>query len=202
MTSTATGEVYVGSGNRITLASVYKELTRSDFLEIDQYGAAAKVLSGLSECALSLQLQKQGFKVFRMPEDTAKSVGSYRNYDFEVIKGSDARRIELKSLWGTNTDRARLIHSTGKDYPTSSCKFATQDFFAVNLFLRTGNIENFLFARSLSTSTDPQHGLPPVKGHAGHVNQNPECKEDNKVWFTDLSKIWPGPTPPAGSLLL
>ena len=40
------GEVYVGS-TRTELEAALKQLTADDFLEIDQYGAAAKILSGL-----------------------------------------------------------------------------------------------------------------------------------------------------------
>ena len=73
-------------------------------------------------------------------------------------RGGMQKRLEVKSLWGTNTRFARLIHSTttkptgdpntwtpqqkANYYPTSSCKFATQDFFAVGTFLRTGNSRN------------------------------------------------------------
>ncbi len=44
----ATGEVYTG-GSKDRLEQALTELSEDDYLEIDQYGAAAKVLSGLVE---------------------------------------------------------------------------------------------------------------------------------------------------------
>src|SRR6266545_2855811 len=46
----AEGEVYVGAGGKKTeLEKAFLNLTEGDFLEVDQYGASAKVLSGLVE---------------------------------------------------------------------------------------------------------------------------------------------------------
>src|SRR5579862_8483466 len=45
----AHGEIYVGSGRVDDLTAALAELKRGDYLEIDQFGAAAKVLSALAE---------------------------------------------------------------------------------------------------------------------------------------------------------
>lgn len=185
----AKGEIYVGS-KKADLVAALKLLDEGDYLEIDQYGAAAKVLSALAESELAENLRELGFQVRRMPEDRAKHLGIYPNYDFEVSRDGVTRKIEVKSLWGTDTSFARLIHSTGRDYPTSSCKFETQDYFAVSLFLRTGNLGDFAFARSVSSADDPD-GLPPAGKYPAHVNQNPRCTVDNKTWFSSLEDVWP-----------
>ena len=186
----ALGEIYTGAASsKSSLQEAVSEVSTACFLEIDQYGAAAKVLSALVEYYLAEQLTAQGFVIKRMPEDMAKHIGIYKNYDFEVSKLGAMKRLEVKSLWGTNTRYARLIHSLGRDYPTSSCKFATQDFFAVSLFLRTGGIRDFAFARSVS-SADQLHGLPPVEKYPAHVNQNPVCEIGNGSWFETLDEVW------------
>lgn len=184
----AQGEVYTGS-TKAALEEAIGELTPACYLEVDQYGAAAKVLSSLVEYYLAKELEKEGYEVRRMPEDMAKHIGSYKNYDFEVTKHGTMKRVEVKSLWGTNTRYARLIHSTGRDYPTSSCKYATQDIFAVSLFLRTGGIRDFAFARSVSSEEQP-HGLPPAEKFPAHVNQNPVCEVGNGSWFGSLAEVW------------
>jgi hypothetical protein len=187
-THIAEGEVYCG-GRRPDLERALVELTEGDFLEIDQYGASAKVLSGLVEYSFVQVLKEAGYTVRRMPEDMAQHIGSYKHYDFEVRKGGVTKKIEVKSLWGTNTKYARLIHSLTDGYPTSSCKFETQDFFAVSLFLRTGNICDFAFARSVPDDVKP-YGLPRAEKYPAHVNQNPICEIDGKVWFRTLDEVW------------
>lgn len=200
----ASGEIYTGNG-KAALEQALEELTSDDFLEIDQYGAAAKVLSALAEYFLVEQARSEGYKVKRMPEDMARHLGAYANYDFELEKDGVVRKIEAKSLWGTNTDYARLIHSTtsrprGPEgewteaqrrnyYPTSSCKFATQDIFAVSLFLRTGNIRDFAFARSVPAS-QKAYGLPHCDGYPEHVHQNPPCRVGNGSWFATIGEVW------------
>jgi hypothetical protein len=186
----ANGEIYVGATtSQESLRQALDELDTSCYLEIDQYGAAAKVLSALVEYSLAQQLTNTGYVVKRMPEDMAKHIGTYKNYDFEVSKEGATKRLEVKSLWGTNTAYARLIHSKGRDYPTSSCKFTSQDFFAVSLFLRTGNIADFAFARSVP-STEQPYGLPVAEKHPDHVNQNPSCNIGDGVWFATLDEVW------------
>ena len=171
----AEGEIYTGAAARKSeLEKAFAVLTEHDFLEVDQYGASAKVLSGL---------------VLRMPEDMAKHIGGYAYYDFEIAKGAVIKKLEAKSLWGTNTKFARLIHSLGKGYPTSSCKFLTQDFFAVSLFLRTGNIADFAFARSVPSDVKP-YGLPRAEKYPDHVNQNPTCEIGDGKWFGSLDEVW------------
>lgn len=200
----AFGEVYTG-GKRPDLEAALKKLTTDDLLEIDQYGAAAKVLSGLAEYELCAFAQAHDYKVRRMPEDMARHLGSYANYDFEFEKGGKVQKVEVKSLWGTNTQYARLIHSTttapkgSKDewtdeqkrnyYPTSSCKFTTQDIFAVSLFLRTGNIKDFAFARSVPKDVKT-FGLPRATGYPEHVNQNPSCQIGDGTWFATIDEVW------------
>lgn len=200
----AEGEIYVG-GNKSDLEKALAELSRNDYLEIDQYGAAAKVLSGLAEYYLVGSLLESGYKVQRMPEDMARHLGHYANHDFIVSKSSRTRLVEVKSIWGTNTKFARLIHSTtsrpkgpesswtaqqrANYYPTSSCKFATQDIFAVSLFLRTGDIRNFAFARSVPEDVQP-HGLPRAAKFPEHVSQNPLCKIGDGRWFATIDEVW------------
>lgn len=206
-TGLASGEIYTGSG-KPALVTALEELTKDDLLEIDQYGAAAKVLSGLAEHSLMRQLSSQGYQVKRMPEDMARHLGSYPNYDFEISDGHATRKVEVKSLWGTNTQFARLIHSTTTRpkgapsnwteaqrrnyYATSSCKFATQDIFAVSLFLRTGNINDFAFARS-ARATRRNRGLPFATQYPEHVNQNPRCAVGDGVWYANIADVWNDP---------
>lgn len=203
-TKIAIGEIYVGN-QKAHLIEAINELTENDYLEIDQFGASAKVLSSLAEYYLAKHAEDRGYNVRRMPEDTARHLGTYYNYDFEFEKNSVIKKIEAKSIWGTNTNYARLIHSTtfkpkGPEskwtvdqrktyYPTSSCKFSTQDIFAVNLFLRTGKITDFAFAKSVSI-TDAPYGLPFVAEYPEHVNQNPICNIDNITWFSTLDEVW------------
>lgn len=200
----ALGEIYVGR-QKSHLLQALEVLNSSDYLEVDQYGASAKVLSSLAEYYLAKHAEDRGYSVKRMPEDTARHLGAYYNYDFEFIKNGIVKKVEAKSIWGTNTDYARLIHSTttkpkGSEnewtedqkktyYPTSSCKFSTQDIFAVNLFLRTGNVKDFAFAKSISVAEDP-NGLPFVANYPEHVNQNPKCEIDGKTWFSDIDEVW------------
>lgn len=202
----ALGEVYVGNSSLKSLQTQLNDLSENDLLEIDQYGAAAKVLSSLSEYYLAQHGKERGYKVIRMPEDMAKHLGAYANFDFIFEKNGVQKTIEVKSLWGTDTRYARLIHSTTTApkgdpsiwtesqiknyYPTSSCKFSTQDIFAVNLFLRTGNIFDFAFAKSISKAVDPVHGLSFAKQYPDHVHQNPLCEIDNLVWFSNIDDIW------------
>lgn len=196
----AYGEIYTGA-KKSDLEFALTQMTGSEFLEIDQFGAAAKVLSGLAEYELSKNARQKDYSVRRMPEDMAKHLGNYKNYDFEFSKNGKTQKVEVKSLWGTDTRYARLIHSTttkpkGAEagwtenekknyYPTSSCKFATQDIFAVSLFLRTGNIADFAFAKSR-----PGPILKPCAGYSEHVNQNPLCEIDNITWFDDIDRVW------------
>lgn len=184
----AEGEVYVG-GRKGDLEAAIVSLSADDYLEVDQYGAAAKVLSGLVEYALSQHATNMGYVVRRMPEDMARHLGQYYHYDFEFGREGVVKRIEVKSLWGTNTEYARLIHSTTKDYITSSCKFDTQDIFAVSLFLRTGNITDFAFARSVPADQKP-YGLPRSSKHPDYVHQNPLCHIGDGVWFLSINDVW------------
>ena len=187
----AEGEIYTGSASKKdVLEKALAGLSQDDFLEVDQYGASAKVLSGLVEYSLVQVLKADGYKVRRMPEDMAQHIGGYTYFDFEVEKNGVSKNLEAKSLWGTNTKFARLIHSKTEGYPTSSCKFATQDFFAVSLFLRTGNIRDFAFARSVPKSIKKKYGLPRAAKYPKHVNQNPLCEVGDGTWFGSLDEVW------------
>ena len=205
-TGVAQGEIYLGFGGKEEeLKAALDQLTEKDFLEIDQYGVAAKALSGLTEYYLVEQLKTRGFHVVRMPEDMAAHLGSYKNFDFLIERAGVTKRLEVKSLWGTNTKFARLIHSTttkpkgnpdtwtseqkANYYPTSSCKFTTQDFFAVSMFLRTGNIEEFAFARSIPKDVE-SYGLPRSRSYPEHVSQNPLCNIGDGTWFADIDGVW------------
>ncbi|MCL4710087.1 MAG: hypothetical protein KJZ73_02485 [Pseudorhodoplanes sp.] len=203
----ASGEIYLGFGGKDEdlLQAAVDQLTDKDYLEIDQYGVAAKALSGLTEYYLVEHLKSRGYEVVRMPEDMAAHLGSYMNFDFLVRRDGIEKRLEVKSLWGTNTKFARLIHSTttrpkgepatwtpqqkANYYPTSSCKFATQDFFAVSMFLRTGNIEEFAFARSVPKDKKP-YGLPRSRNYEEHVSQNPLCNIGDGSWFSSIDDVW------------
>ena len=188
----AIGEIYLGSsGKRGELQKAIESLSSEDFWEVDQYGASAKVLSGLVEYSLVQVLREQGYTVLRMPEDMAKHIGGYAYFDFEVSQGGVVKRVEAKSLWGTNTRFARLIHKKDvrQGYSTSSCKFSAQDFFAVSLFLRDGNIRSFAFARSVPKDVKP-YGLPRAAKHPEHVNQNPLCAVGDGTWFASLNEVW------------
>ena len=200
----ALGEVYIG-GPKQKLVAALEELEDTDFLEIDQYGASAKVLSGLAEYQLVKIAQNVGYTIRRMPEDMAKHLGAYPNFDFELEKEGVTKKAEVKSVWGTNTEYARLIHSTTTKpaspetewtddqkknyYPTSSCKFETQDIFAVSLFLRTGNIQDFAFARSIPED-QAAYGLPRAERHPEHVHQNPRCRVGDGTWFASIDEVW------------
>ncbi len=201
----AEGEIYTGESSKASLEDALNNLQPTDLWEVDQYGASAKILSALAEYFLVEHGKERGYQVTRMPEDMARHLGAYANFDFLFRKGSVTRRVEAKSLWGTNTQCARLIHSTTTRpkgdpstwtddqkktyYPTSSCKFTTQDIFAVNLFLREGDIRKFAFARSISQS-ESNHGLPYSPGYPEHLHQNPRCEIDNQVWFDSIDQVW------------
>lgn len=186
----ASGEVYIGAGGtKAALESAIGGLTSDDYLEIDAYGAAAKVLSGLVEYELSRIGKDSSYTVRRMPEDMARHLGDYYHYDFKFTKGGVTKRVEAKSLWGTDTRYARLIHSLSKGYKTSSCKFETQEIFAVSLFLRTGDIRDFAFARSISNA-EATYGLPPSSNYSDYVNQNPPCNIGDGSWFATIDEVW------------
>lgn len=160
----------------------------------------------MAEHYLVRQIRAAGFEVVRMPEDMAVHLGAYANFDFTLKRGGVEKRLEVKSLWGTDTRYARLIHSKttrprgepstwtaaqrANYYPTSSCKFATQDFFGVSLFLRTGNIEDFAFARSVPRTPGSPHGLPRARDYPDHVGQNPLCTIGDHTWFATLDEVW------------
>lgn len=181
------GEIY-GGGTKAALVEAVEDLSADDFLEVDQYGASAKLLSGLVEYSFAEAMRANGMKVRRMPQDVARHIGAYLDFDFVVTRAGEERRVEVKSLWGTNTVYARLIHSKGARYPTSSCRFDTQDIFAVSLFLRTGDVSDFAFARSVPIEAG--RGLPTAAAYPEHVNQNPLCTIGDGTWFDNIAAVW------------
>lgn len=191
----ARGEFLAKSGQKGDLEEALNEVRETDYLEIDRYGIAAKLKSALAEQAFANIVREAGYDVTRMPEDLAKHLmdeEGHPNFDFIVEKGNIRRRVEVKSLWGTDTSKARLIHSKSKDYKTSSCKFKTQDIFAVNLWLRTGNIYDFGFAVSEYEENHP-NGLPCATKSGDnlveYVHQNPELQNGDGRWFSDFEKV-------------
>lgn len=177
------------------LAVRIEGVSEGDIFEIDRYGITAKLESALTEAALVAHGQERGYKVTRCPEDIARHLGDYWHVDFVFEKKGVSKRVESKSLWGTDTSKARLIHSKGRGYETSSCKFATQDIFAVNLWLRTGVITEIAFARSVPKDKKRSYGLPAATKRGGgtmpdYVHQNPSCTIGDGVWFGSIDEVW------------
>lgn len=191
----ARGEFLAKSGRKGDLDEALEVVDESDYLEIDRYGIAAKLKSALAEQAFANIARKAGYTITRMPEDLAKHLmddEGHPNFDFIIQKGDTMRRVEVKSLWGTDTSKARLIHSKSKGYETSSCKFKTQDIFAVNLWLRTGNIYDFGFAVSEYVGDHP-NGLPCAtksgENLTDYVHQNPNLELGDGRWFEDIEEV-------------
>ncbi len=208
----ANGELHY-TGQKKELETRIVGVNVGDVFEIDRYGITAKLESALTEAALVEHALKRGYKVTRLPEDIAQHLGEYHDCDFIFEKNGVKKKVESKSLWGTDTSKCRLIHSVGGRYETSSCKFAAQDFFAVNLWLRTGCITDIAFARSVLRDAKHPHGLPaaskkqpkkpkdapkrpkgtpapPKELLPDYVTQNPDCSVDNVVWFGSIDDVW------------
>lgn len=184
------GELHLGRSSAAELNGRIPLLELGCVLEIDRFGAAAKVESGLTEAAFVAHALAEGYEVTRMPEDIAQHLGAYANFDVRLRRNGLERRVELKSLWGTNPRLARLIKSKTKTHPTSSCRFDAQDIFAVNLWLRTGRIVDFAFARSRPWDDAHPYGLPRSTDYPEHVHQNPSCTVGDGVWFGQISDVW------------
>lgn len=173
-----------------------------DFLEIDPFGVTSKIESALCEAAFFTEARRSGFHVTRMPENVAKHVGTQNYHDFRLERDNQVYRVELKSLWGTDTTKARLIHTVSRSgggknsarddrqtWNTSSCRFQDQDLFAVSLWLRTGRITEFAYALSVANDEHPQWGLPKVPKHPTHVTQNPPISQPPvDPWTADLGE--------------
>ena len=191
------GELHFDSGR---LAAALSEVKVGDYLEVDPFGVTSKVESALCEAAFFLQAKELGFRVTRMPENVAKHVGTQNYFDFRLEKGSAVYRVELKSLWGTDTTKARLIHTVSREgggknsaredrqvWATSSCRFKDQDIFAVSMWLRTGRITDFAYSLSVSEDECKEWGLPKVPAHPAHVTQNPPISSlPSGPWTADL----------------
>lgn len=191
------GELYFDGAR---LKTALAEVKHGDYLEVDPFGVTSKIESALCEAAFFLQAQERGFKVTRMPENVAKHIGTQNYFDFRLEKDSIVYRVELKSLWGTDTTKARLIHTVSRDgggknsarkdrqvWSTSSCRFKDQDIFAVAMWLRTGRITDFAYALSVSQNESSEWGLPKVPDHPAHVTQNPPIPSPpSGPWTSDL----------------
>lgn len=194
------GELYFAPKR---LAAALSEVDVGDYIEIDPFGVTSKIESALAEAAFFREAQKHGFTVIRMPENVAKHVGTQNYYDFRIEKAGKVYWVELKSLWGTDTTKARLIHivsregggknSARKDrqkWATSSCRFQDQNIFAVSLWLRTGGITDFAYALSVSSDQHPEWGLPKVPKHPTHVTQNPPISDPPAgAWSASLIDV-------------
>lgn len=202
-----------------------ESVQKGDIFEIDGFGGSSKIEIVLTEIAFLIKAKHEGFTVLKLPDNLSissqesmikflKSCGvskksiktileskrnkGWPNFDFVIMKGGKALRVEGKSLWGTHTDKARLIHSLGDDWKTSSCKFKDQDIFAVNLWLRTGKILDFGFAVSVLEDKNHTYGLPPATKRGNgekrilkeYVHQNPECVLGDGKWFSKLEDVW------------
>ncbi len=194
------GELYFDTAR---LKAALTEVKCGDYLEVDPFGVTSKIESALCEAAFFLQAQEHGFKVTRMPENVAKHIGTQNYFDFRLEKDSVVYRVELKSLWGTDTTKARLIHTVSRDgggknsarkdrqvWSTSSCRFKDQNIFAVAMWLRTGRITDFAYALSVSQDESKEWGLPKVPAHPNHVTQNPPIPSPpSGPWTSDLLEV-------------
>jgi hypothetical protein len=199
-THSVVGELYFAP---VRVKAALKEVKVGDYLEIDPFGVTSKVESALCEAALYQVATAAGFAVTRMPENVAKHVGTQNYYDFRLERDSLTYRVELKSLWGTDTTKARLIHTVSKEggggknskrddkqvWDTSSCRFQDQDVFAVSMWLRTGRVTDFAFALSAPENKHRDWGLPEVPKHPHHVTQNPPISAPpSGPWTMDLNE--------------
>jgi len=195
------GELYF-SGPRLQAALA--EVRTGDYLEIDPFGVTSKIESALAEAAFFREAEGQGFSVIRMPENVAMHIGTQSYYDFRLQKDRKEYRVELKSLWGTDTTKARLIHTVSREggagknkarkdrqvWRTSSCRFRDQDIFAVSMWLRTGRITDFAYALSVQSDKHRTWGLPKVPKYPEHVTQNPSVPDPpSGVWTSDLLEV-------------
>lgn len=194
------GELYFAPARFVKALA---EVQVGDYLELDPFGVSSKIESALCEASFFRQAEAMGFAVTRMPENVAKHVGTQNYYDFKLARGGKVYRVELKSLWGTDTTKARLIHTVSKDgggknsartdrqvWTTSSCRFQDQDIFAVSMWLRTGRIDEFAYALSAPADEAPRMGLPRVPDHPNHVTQNPNVPDPpSGPWTEDLNEV-------------
>ena len=186
---TAYGEILFGN-TKEELEEALQRLSEEDYFEIEEYGISEKITASLIEYNLAELAKKEGYTVTKLPNMRGKAADSPDEYPFEFTKDGVTKRIQVKSLWAQDTRYARLIHPKSNRYLTSSCKFDAQDIFAVSLYPRTGNTMDFAFAKSISKTQDPLHGLEEARGFAGFVTQNPECEIDQVVWFDTLDGVW------------
>ena len=198
--TSVSGELYFAPA---AVRRALAEVQIGDYMEIDPFGVTSKIEYALCEAAFFDLARGHGFGATRMPENVAKHVGTQNYYDFKLEKGGEIFRVELKSLWGTDTTKARLIHTVSREgggknsirddrqvWATSSCRFIDQDIFAVSMWLRTGRVDEFAFAVSVPAEKFPEWGLPSVPAHPSHVTQNPAIPDPPTApWFLDLDEI-------------
>lgn len=194
------GELYFAPAR---FAAALGEVKVGDYLEIDPFGVTSKIESALCEAALFQVATEAGFTVTRMPENVAKHVGTQNYFDFRLERAARVYRVELKSLWGTDTTKARLIHTVSKEgggknskrkdkqvWNTSSCRFQDQDIFAVSMWLRTGRVTDFAYALSVPENKSKKWGLPVVPAYPHHVTQNPPIEDPPSApWTMNLDEI-------------
>lgn len=193
------GELHLPGSGRFGAA---REIVKvGDYVEIDPFGVTSKVESALVEAAFFTICRDGGWAATRMPENVAMHFGTQNYYDFRLKKDLEVVRVELKSLWGTDTTQCRLIHTksrqgrTGKNaaradrqvWRNSSCRFHDQDIFAVNLWLRTGSITDFSYAISVPSDIEQNWGLPATRNYPEHVVQNIAVSDPpSGAWTSDL----------------
>lgn len=184
----AKGEIYTGTAQIADLQSAVQKLSDRDFFEIDPYGIAEKIRKSLIEEQLIKTARKQGYKVRTKSEDPARKTGIHP-YDFLLEKDGVRKKVSIKSLWENDRSRVKLAYASSNDYFSRSCKFEDQDIFAVNLAERTGNLEDFVFAKSVSAK-ESEHGLLCAANYEDCAMQKQPCEEDGKVWFSSLDDVW------------
>lgn len=197
--SHVSGELYFAPAR---VKDALEEVKVGDYMEVDPFGVTSKIESALCEAAFFQTARSAGFAVTRMPENVAKHIGTQNYYDFRLERNDCTYRVELKSLWGTDTTKARLIHTVSRagggknsaredrqEWPTSSCRFIDQDIFAVSLWLRTGCVTDFAYALSISSTESAEWGLPRVPKFRKHVTQNPAVTDPpSGPWTMDLEE--------------
>lgn len=198
---TIKGELHLPGKGRFVQALTQIKL--GDFVEIDPFGVTSRLESALVEAAFFTIAKAAGWNATRMPENVAMHFGTQNYYDFRLKKEKELIRVELKSLWGTDTTQCRLIHTKSREggkgknkarsdrqrWRSSSCRFHDQDLFAVSLWLRTGRITDFAYAVSIPISLDATYGLPANKVYAEHVTQNiPIADTPKRPWTSDFNE--------------
>jgi len=56
-----------------------------------------------------------------------QALGELSQFDYEIEKNGVKKKVEVKSIWGTNTRFARLIHSLSRKKPSGDPATWTPD---------------------------------------------------------------------------